>query len=177
MRTIVVSYSLTGNNETLAACVAAKLGAEHMRVSPRKPRAMKEIALDMLFGRVPAVDPLPGSLPKDAFPVFFSPVWMGKAASPLRAYLRELKAERRGYAFVSISGGADGPGSNARLGADLRSRTGRDPEALVDLHIAEFLPRDPAPTRDDTSAYRLSAPEAERLSVEVAAALKASMRG
>lgn len=175
MRIAVVSYSLTGNNEALAARVARELGAEHIKIAEPKPRGMKDIALDMLFGRVPATTASPEDLPKDAALLLFAPVWMGKVASPLRACLKGLKAGSSPYAFVSISGGADGPGSNARLSADLRSRAGREPAALVDLHIAELLPRDPKPTRDDTSAYKLTETDIKSLSARVIASLKGKL--
>ena len=32
---------------------------------------------------------------------------------------------------------------------------GMEPVALIDLHIADLLPPEPKPTREDTSAYRL----------------------
>ena len=39
---------------------------------------------------------------------------------------------------------------------ELNKRVGKEPAALIDLHIADLLPSDPKPNRKDTSAYRLT---------------------
>ena len=57
-------------------------------------------------------------------------------------------------AFISISGGALGP--NPKLADDLTKRIGKKPVTVIDLHIADLLPSDPKPTRQNTSAYRLN---------------------
>ena len=47
MKITVISYSLTGNNEALAASVAAALGAEHIKISEPKRRTIGTIVLLM----------------------------------------------------------------------------------------------------------------------------------
>jgi flavodoxin len=49
MKAVVISYSLTGNNGDLAASLAATLGAEHVRITEPKSRAMGTIVLDMIL--------------------------------------------------------------------------------------------------------------------------------
>lgn len=172
MKLSVVSYSLTGNNEALAARVARALGADHLRIEEPAPRSMGAIALDMLFNRTPKAGLSAGELSKGDALVFFAPVWMGKVASPLRASLKAIRADGRPYAFVSISGGSDGADATSRLAGDLKARTGRAPAAVVDLHIADLLPREPKPTRGTTSAYKLNEADLEKLAAKAAAALK-----
>jgi hypothetical protein len=157
MSTLAVSYSLTGNNNALAASLAAACGAQHVRVTEAKPRKMGTIALDMLFGRTPKVAPLAERACDFDAVIFVAPVWMGSVASPLRGAFRQYAPTIGQYAFVSLSGGADGPSSNqATLPADLAKRLGKAPAALVDLHISDLLPAEPKPERKDTSAYRAS---------------------
>ncbi|MCK4731406.1 MAG: flavodoxin family protein, partial [Methanophagales archaeon] len=55
MKVTVISYSLTGNNEALAASIASEISAEHIRITESKPRTNVTIALDMLFNRTPKV--------------------------------------------------------------------------------------------------------------------------
>jgi hypothetical protein len=172
MEITVVSYSLTGNNEALAARVARGLGAKHAKIVEPKPRAMGAIALDMLLNRTPKTDLPAEAFSESGFVLFFAPVWMGKVASPLRACLKKIKAEPRPYAFVSLSGGADGPNSNPSLASELKARTGAEPKAVIDLHIADLLPREPKPSREVTSAYRLTASDGEKLAATVLDALK-----
>ena len=172
MKISIVSYSLSGNNDALAARVARALGADHLKVAEPTPRPMRAIFFDMLFNRTPRVGLPSGALSKGEALVFFAPVWMGKVASPLRASLKALKADSRPYAFVSISGGSDGTDVTQRLADDLKARTGRAPVAVVDLHVADLLPREPKPTRETTSAYKLTEADIVKLAAKAVEALK-----
>ena len=154
MKTAVVSYSMTGNNEALAASAAKEFAAEHIKITEPKPRKMGSIFSDLIFNKTPQVQPTPDKLNNYDLILFFGPVWIGQAATPLRAYLKHLKANPRSYAFISISGGADGP--NPKLADELKKRAGTEPFVLIDLHIADILPADPKPVRKDTQAYRIN---------------------
>lgn len=173
MRIMVVSYSLTGNNDGFAASIAAACSGTHARLREPKPRTMGAIALDMIFGRTPKIDILPeldGSF--DAV-LFVAPVWMGQVASPLRACFRLLRGKIGAYAFISLSGGADGPESNPKIAAELTKRLVKAPLAVIDLHIADLLPQEPKPTRAITSAYRANEDDLRKLTGEAMAALRA----
>jgi flavodoxin len=171
MKIAVVSYSLTGNNDTLAVRVAASLSADHIRVKDKKKRTMGTISLDMLFNRTPQVIPAPESIGDYDLLVLAGPVWMGMAASPLRAYLKGLKKNQGKYAFFSISGGTDNP--NPQLPDDLKKRAGSAPAVFVDQHIAELLrARGLNPTRQDTQDYQLTEEDLRNLTAAVVAALK-----
>lgn len=161
MNIAVISYSYTGNNRALADRVAAELPAEHIRISEPKSRNTASIALDMLFGRTPQVQPAPDIIKKYDLILFFAPVWMGQAASPLRVYLEYLKTCPKQYGFLSISGGADGP--NPKLADELGKRTGANPAILLDMHIADLLPSDSKPSRKDTSGYKITEADIEQL--------------
>lgn len=161
MKMIVISYSLTGNNEALANSVAKEFAVEHMKITEPKPRTNGSIVLDLIFHRTPQVQPIPERLENYGLILFLGPVWMGHVATPLRAYLKYLKKNPRRYAFISISGGADG--ENPKLKDELTKRAGKEPTVLIDLHIADLLPSDPKPTRKDTSAYRLNDRDARSL--------------
>lgn len=161
MKTIVVSYSMTGNNEALADSVAKGFSAEHIRVTEPKPRTVGKIMLDLIFKLTPQVQPTPDTLKDFDLILFFGPVWLGQVATPLRAYLKQVGKSPSSYAFISISGGADGP--NPKLADELKKRAGREPEAVIDLHIAALLPPEPKPTRKITSAYRLNDEDNKKL--------------
>jgi hypothetical protein len=55
MKTSVISYSLTGNNEALAHSLAAALQAEHVRIAEVRQRTIGMIVLDMIFNRTPHI--------------------------------------------------------------------------------------------------------------------------
>jgi hypothetical protein len=105
--------------------------------------------------------------------LFVGPVWMGHVATPFRACFKQLGSQIGDYAFVSICGGADGP--NPKLGDELAERLGKAPAHLIELHLADLLPAEPQPTRDDTMAYRINAQEVQHLTDTVLAALQAPL--
>lgn len=166
----IVYYSLTGNNKALADAVAKELSAVLVRVTEKKSRKTGKIMFDTIFNRSPKVYPSPNDLQDRGSLLFIAPVWMGKAASPLRPYLKNLKKHPQPYAFASISGGALNP--NPKLQEDLQKWAGAKPAAFADLHIADLLPKNPKPTLKDTSAYHLDNTEAEKLAGIVAASVK-----
>jgi hypothetical protein len=161
MKIAVISYSLTGNNEALAKSIAEEFTVEHIKITEPKPRNMVKIILDLIFNRTPQVEPLPDRLKNYDLILLLGPVWMGKVATPLRPYLRYIKSNLCRYTYISISGGAIG--ANPKLAGELHKRAGREPIAVIDLHIADLLPSDQKPTLKDTSAYRLSSGDVKKL--------------
>ena len=87
------------------------------------------------------------------------PVWMGSVAAPLRAYMKRLKQLECPYAFATISGGADG--HNLKIKDELTRRVKRAPLAVLDMTIADLMQKEPKPTRDDTSAYKITVEDVE----------------
>ncbi len=170
MNSVVISYSWTGNNRALADSVAKELALEHIRVTEAKTRTMGSIFQDLIFNKTPGVGPVPESLENYRLLLLFGPVWAGRAATPLRTYFKRIKNSPCNYAYISISGGADN--SNPKLADDLKKRTGKEPAALIDLHIADLLPPGAKPTRKDTSAYKLNNSDIEKLTVQIKKAIK-----
>lgn len=165
MKIAVVAYSLTGNNEAVAQRVAEEFSAEYIGIAESKRRTMGSIVLDGIFNRTPQVKPMPDKLDNYDLILFWGPVWMGQVATPLRAYLKHIQKIHSRYAFISISGGADGP--NPKLAGELKKRTGKEPLALINLYIADLLPSDPKPVRKDTSAYRLNSEDVQKLTAAI----------
>lgn len=170
MKTIIISYSLTGNNANLATSLAAALAAEHIRITEPKPRTMGTIMWDMMFHRTPKIEMAVDEVEHDDMLLFVGPVWMGKIATPLCACFKQLGPKIGQYAFIAISGGADGP--NPKLADELKKRLGKEPVALIDLHIADLLPPESKPTRKDTMAYRITESEVKRLTDTIVATLE-----
>jgi hypothetical protein len=169
MNVTVISYSWTGNNDALATSLATALAAKHVKIVESKPRNNGTIILDMVFNRTPKVDMPVGEIGNNDLILFVGPVWMGQIATPLRACFRQLSPKIAQYAFISISGGADGP--NPKLAGELQKRLLKEPVALIDMHIADLLPPEPKPTRNDTMAYRIKEQEVKHLTDTAVAAL------
>lgn len=170
MKVGIISYSLTGNNETLASGLASAFGAEHIRISETRARSMRTSILDMLFNRIPQINFHFTEVSAYELIVFVGPVWAGKVASPFRACFRQLQSRIGNYAFVSISGGA--MGANPKLSSDLVKWLKKIPISVIDLHIADLLPKGKKPKATDTSAYRISKDDARKLTATVETELR-----
>ncbi|MFA5561444.1 MAG: hypothetical protein WDA00_02240 [Eubacteriales bacterium] len=158
MKTLILSYSLTGHNEALAKVIAEALQAEHISITEPKKRTNGTIAADLIFGRTPRTAPSPQVMSAYDLVIFAAPVWMGQPAFPLRAYWKQLKKHPQSYAFVSVSG-AHTPG----LSGALKKKTGIDALMVVNLPITDLLPPEPKPTPQSIGAYRLTAQDMEHL--------------
>jgi hypothetical protein len=169
MKTMVISYSLSGNNEELAKSLAAALGAEHVRVKETRRRTTGTTIADMLFNRRPRVTfpASPSSVERFDLVIFVGPVWMGHVATPFRSCFHEIGPKIGKYAYISICGGADGP--NPELAEELAKRLAKRPLLVLDLHIADLLPQEPRPRRQDTSSYRLNEGDVVRLTASAMA--------
>jgi len=171
MKTLIISYSLTGNNDALAASIASKLGAGHIKVTDAKKRTMGTTAFDMLFNRTPQIAMPEVKLSDYGKVVFFAPIWMGKIASPLRGCFKKLSSGFGSYAFVSLSGGAGGADITAKLTKELHKLLGKKAAQVIDMHIADLLPQDPKPTREITSSWRMNDKDLKSLTESIAAQL------
>ena len=173
MNTIVLSYSLTGNNKALAGSIAGALGADHVSITEPKDRTNGTIVADLLLGRTPRVTPAAEAIEGRDMVIFVGPVWMGNVATPFRTFFKRLRQNPGRYAYVSISGGALGPNSN--LARELTKRLGSAPAALIDMHIADLLPI-PKPTMKDTGDYRLTDGDKAKLTDRAVVELTAAMQ-
>ena len=170
MKTVIMSYSFTGNNEALAKRIAEELKVEHIRITEPKKRTNGTIAADLIFSRTPQAEPKPQTMTAYDQVILVAPIWMGQPAFPMRSYLKQLKKHPQKYAYVSLSGGSlnDNPG----LANVLKSKTGIEAVAVIDLHITDLLPSEPKPTPDAITIYRLTEQDLERLTKCAVAALQ-----
>ncbi len=152
MKTCIISYSMTGNNEALAKRLASNINAIHISVKENK-RTMGKTILDMIFGRVPKVQPEAAVTDDYDEVIVAGPVWMGKVASPLRQYLLHIKKNKRPFKFITISGGA--LNKNPGLKKDLSKYGGEKLLLLKDMYISDLLGKTDADTKD-TGEYKLT---------------------
>ena len=170
MEKVIISYSLSGNNDKLAEALAQELSAGHIKITEKKERSLRKIAFDMMLNMKPGINADFSRLEKGNNIIFVGPVWMGHIASPLKTGISKIKPMISSYSFVSISGGALGP--NPRLEAELTKCTGIKPSAVIDLHIADIMEGDKKPKMEETSGYRVTPDDVKNLTGEIIAKLK-----
>ena len=138
MKTLVVHYSLTGNNKLLTEHVSGILKADTDKITVPGKVTGFTIFLDALLNRKPALAP-PKFDPADYdLVVFIAPVWIGKVASPLRSYIEKYRSAIKNFAFLTISGEA--LGKNEKVPGELARLAGKHPVETRQLYINDILP-------------------------------------
>ncbi|MEE4197296.1 MAG: NAD(P)H-dependent oxidoreductase [Bacteroidales bacterium] len=158
MKTLVISYSYTGNNEKLAKKIAQQLKAELTILKDMKKRTVFTILFDVLFNRIPRMEKTEKQINDYEHLVFVAPVWFGKIASPLRTSFKQIKGMPKNCSLVTLSAGADG--KNQNLENEFIKRTGLKPGAVINPLISELFPDGQKPDRKELDAYRLSEKDA-----------------
>jgi len=154
MKTLIVSYSLTGNNAMLARHLGGALGADVEELVVERGMGNFALALDAMFTRAPAIA-APGHDPADYdLIVCAGPIWMGKIASPIRSYVKHHASSLKRVAFICICGGA--LGTNPKVPAQLERLTTSRPIAVTQLYINDLLSPEQHGDAKATSAYRIS---------------------
>lgn len=174
MKTLVVSYSLSGNNAALAKQLAQQLSAKHISLSEKAKRTSWKTFMDMLFNRMPEVQPAIINMDGIDHLILVGPVWMGKAPSPLRSCLQQVKYIATPYSFISISGA--GKQQNTKVEKDLLKRVGKRPIAVIDKSLTDLRSDQSTPSPREMMNYRLTAEAAEQLGKEVAEELRTLLK-
>lgn len=156
MKIKVISYSYTGNNDTLASGFAKEIDAEHLRITEHKKRTAGTILKENLFKKEPKINLTGDEISQDEFIVFFSPFWFGKIASPLRSYFSKLKKMSFNYGFISLCVGFDDPEGAEKFKSELCGFLGSEPEFIIINKIADLLPPDSIPTQKMLNDYRVN---------------------
>ncbi len=172
MKTLIISYSYTGNNQALAQRVAEKLGAEHFSLKETKERSNKDIFLDMLFHRPVRFTALPQALEDYDLVLFMGPVWFFGIPAPLRNLFNGLRKQLPAYAWISFSGGSLGP--NTSIAKELVRRLGKGLCLCLDLTTAAYCATPRVADLKDAETYILvdHPEELERLSELCSLAIK-----
>jgi len=138
MNTLVVYYSLSNNNELLAKEIYKQWdgNCDLYRIVETTKRSNLTILIDQLFNRIPRIKLNDFPVKEYDNYVFVAPVWMGKLASPLKAFLLKQKNKMKSYSFITICGGIDG--QKEKLTAQLNATIGYMPWMTIELRIDEL---------------------------------------
>ena len=153
MRTLIVYYSFTHNNQQLAEALQEKLKCDMHRIDTVKTRSGWSILLDLLFKRTPEIKS--HSYPVEAYDqcIFISPVWGGKIATPLKAFLEKEKYNVNRYSFITLCGGY--AGQKEKLRNELTHLLEQEPGLVEELWVNDILPPEKKNTIRYTSGYRM----------------------
>lgn len=140
MRTAVVYYSMSGNTEFVAQCMAQEIPADLVCLVPTKQYPTKGIkkfiwgGKSAIMAQTPKLQPYEMDLSAYDRIVFGSPVWASTFAPPLRTFIRDHKdelAQKTFAAFMCCAGG-DATKAFQKLAAELGVSSFEEELVLVD---------------------------------------------
>lgn len=137
MKTLIVYYSFTSNNEMLAKELQEKLGADLFRIETRKKRTAFSIMWDIFLNRIPEIKGFYHAMNLYDKYIFISPIWAGKIASPLKAFLLKERLRIQDYSFITVCGGG-APGQRDKIFKSLSKLIGHSPKQVVELWLKDF---------------------------------------
>ena len=154
MKTLIVYYSHTANNEKLALELQRLLDCNILKIEEINKRTGLTILLDLVFGRMPAVRFSPSDLIKYDHIVFVAPIWVGKIATPLKTFLFNEKSNILEYSFITLCGGSQS--QKEKIKRELSGIVHREPQRVVELRINDLLYPDQKGKIKFTSGYRIA---------------------
>jgi hypothetical protein len=138
MHSLVIYYSFSGNTRAVAERAARDLGADIAEVRSARYEAagfrFLRAAFDSWRGRLPAIEITGGHPEEYDFVLLMGPVWVGHAATPVRAYLTQNRGKLIRAAFLLTFGGSCSP----RAFQEMSTLAAIAPEATLMLSEREI---------------------------------------
>lgn len=136
MKTLIVYYSFSGNNELLAKELQDWLECDIYQIAEKRRRSKWSIFLDVFFKRTPKIEALPFDLKTYSQVIFIAPIWIGQIASPLATFLRKEKENLIDYSFITFCGSTEG--LHEKIVPQLCELTGMFPTACEEFGVNEL---------------------------------------
>src|ERR1041385_4208303 len=125
MKTAIIYYSYSGNNESLAKELRLRFGSDIIKIQEQKKRTGFTIMLDLAFGRDTKVLKPKIFLGDYDTVIFISPIWDAKIATPLKSFIKMEREHIRNYAFITLCGGREG--QRQKITQQLEQLVGKKP--------------------------------------------------
>lgn len=135
MKTIILYYSYSGNNELLAEELKRRTGADTQRVFEVKRRGFLIMLLDFIFGLRRKVKPSYLPLKDYDRVIMIAPIWWGRIASPMREFIKMERANIRNFSFITFCGAA----GNQRIEQELTRLLGTKPLVVTELGARDLI--------------------------------------
>lgn len=164
MKTLIVYYSFTGNNQALCGRLQRLLNCDSYRIMDVKRRTWFTILLDLLFNRMPKIQEGAPDIGKFEKIILLAPVWNAHVAAPMKSFIKREKVNLPAYAFMTVCGGR--PGQEAKLRQELTKLAGKAPEGLLELEISKLPPGKNLQPKNNT-LYRIQEPDLDQWNADI----------
>lgn len=138
MKTLIVYFSHTGNNQLLVNVLQEKLIADTEPIEELRKRTSLRMFLDIWFQRHPPIHPI--LIPWSAYDhvILMAPIWNGRIANPMLTFIEQEKENLPSYSFVTLCGGS--LDQSAVIHRNLVKETGKPPVTMEVFRINDLLP-------------------------------------
>ena len=153
MKILIVYYSHSGNNEKVAHELKNKTGGVLYRIWEKRKRKTVSILFDILFKRNSSLRQTLIDIREFDKVILVSPIWGGRIATPMRAFIKEKQEYINEYYFISVCNGE--PGQQGKIIDELYSITHRTPGNFSELSINSLLPAEKQRKVRYTFNYRI----------------------
>jgi len=131
MKTLIIYYSLTNNNEKLALYLKKKLNCDLFAIQTKKKWNFFDIFLSLIFKKKAHIKEYKIDWENYDQVIFTCPVWFGKIAFPLKTFLTEEKTNIKNYHFISICAG----GQKEKIFESLKSILTKEPKSVEEISL------------------------------------------
>ncbi|EZH73977.1 hypothetical protein ATO12_13935 [Aquimarina atlantica] len=157
MKTLIVYFSFSGNNELLAKDLAKDLEADLLQITEPKKRGMFRIMLDMLFNRFPRINELNILWNDYHHIVLVAPIWNYIIAHPMKTFIKKNKEYLTNYSFITLCSGRDT--QKEKIMAQLRKLADYEPKVIIEFETRTFI----TPEQERKGAYKVTQEDLTRL--------------
>lgn len=165
MRTLIVYYSLTKNNETLAWELQQKLNCDIQRIEEIRKRTNLTIILDLLFKRKPEIKRSKNPISLYDKIILIAPIWDTNVATPMKSFIEMERNNFKEYSFITVCSGR--PGQLEKITHDLEELAGKVPLTVEELKVNDLLPFEQKNKVKYSSTYRIKKPDLEVFQTEI----------
>jgi flavodoxin len=170
MKNLIVYYSFSGNTEKLVFELKERLGCDIYKINEAKKRNTFSILLDFLFKRKSKLSSSNITIKNYDKIIFAAPIWSGKVATPMNAFIRIEKENLNKYFFITLCNGI--VGQKEKITAQLDSIVQHKPDGVSELWINSLLPEDKKNKIKHTFSFRVNKHDLEHFDKEIEAFVK-----
>ncbi|PKV50619.1 hypothetical protein ATE84_2682 [Aquimarina sp. MAR_2010_214] len=160
MKTLIVYFSFSGNNELLAKDLTKDLEADILQITEPKKRGMFRIMLDMLFNRFPKINELDILWNDYQHIVLMAPIWNYIIAHPMKTFIKKNKEHLKNYSFITLCSGRDT--QKKKIAAQLKKIASYEPKVIIELETRTFIVKE----QESNGAYKVTQEDLRKLKKE-----------
>lgn len=137
MKNLVIYYSKSGNNETVAKYISNKINCAYEEITEKNSNKIFKKNIEVFSKKEISIRELRSDLDKYDNVICVSPIWNGVVATPMSVFMKKYKKNIKKCYFLSICGGMYG--INRKIKGNLINKLKSEPEVILELPLTELV--------------------------------------